>query len=114
MEFTNAGSHPHTIHFHGIHSAAMDGVEGVGRGAIGVGETFTYEFDAAPFGLHLYHCHTTPLKRHIHKGLYGAFIIDPDPALRGPLPTNATRQRRVGELAGVRHGDERVRYQLRR
>jgi FtsP/CotA-like multicopper oxidase with cupredoxin domain len=41
------------------------------------GETFVYEFDAAPFGLHLYHCHTVPLKRHIHKGLYGVFIIDP-------------------------------------
>ena len=33
------------------------------------GETFVYEFDADPFGLHLYHCHTVPLKRHIHKGL---------------------------------------------
>ena len=30
-----------------------------------------------PFGLHLYHCHAVPLKRHIHKGLYGTFIIDP-------------------------------------
>ena len=39
-----------------------------------------YEFDAHPFGCHLYHCHAVPLKRHIHKGLYGAFIIDPDPA----------------------------------
>jgi manganese oxidase len=36
-----------------------------------------YEFDAEPFGLHLYHCHTVPIKRHIHKGLYGAFIVDP-------------------------------------
>ena len=27
--------------------------------------------------MHLYHCHATPLKKHIHKGLYGAFIIDP-------------------------------------
>ena len=33
--------------------------------------------------LHLYHCHTAPLKRHIHKGLYGAFIVNPDPALHG-------------------------------
>jgi FtsP/CotA-like multicopper oxidase with cupredoxin domain len=44
VRFVNAGSHPHSIHFH---------------------------------GMHLYHCHTTPLKKHIHKGLYGAFIIDP-------------------------------------
>jgi FtsP/CotA-like multicopper oxidase with cupredoxin domain len=27
--------------------------------------------------LQLYHCHTPPLRRHIHKGLYGVFIIDP-------------------------------------
>ena len=41
------------------------------------GQSFVYEFDAEPFGLHLYHCHTVPIKRHIHKGLYGVFIIDP-------------------------------------
>jgi FtsP/CotA-like multicopper oxidase with cupredoxin domain len=73
VTFTNAGSHPHTIHFHGIHPANMDGVFEV----VAVGETFTYEFPARPYGMHLYHCHATPLKKHIHKGLYGAFIIDP-------------------------------------
>jgi FtsP/CotA-like multicopper oxidase with cupredoxin domain len=80
LHFTNAGTHPHTIHFHGIHSAFMDGIPGVGRGEINTGESFTYEFEARPFGCHLYHCHSFPLKRHIHKGLYGAFIVDPDPA----------------------------------
>jgi FtsP/CotA-like multicopper oxidase with cupredoxin domain len=55
----------------------MDGVPGAGPGMIDVGESFTYEFDAQPFGCHLYHCHSVPLKRHIHKGLYGAFIVDP-------------------------------------
>lgn len=80
IEFVNASSHPHTIHFHGIHSAVMDGVPGVGPGMIAPGGRFTYEFDAHPFGCHLYHCHAVPLKRHIHKGLYGAFIIDPDPS----------------------------------
>jgi FtsP/CotA-like multicopper oxidase with cupredoxin domain len=79
LEFTNVSSNPHTIHFHGIHSAFMDGVPGVGRGNINPGETFVYEFDAKPFGCHLYHCHSMPLKRHIHKGLYGTFIVDPDP-----------------------------------
>ena len=79
ITFTNAGSHPHTIHFHGIHSAAMDGVPGVGAGMIDPGGSTVYEFDAFPFGCHLYHCHAIPLKRHIHKGLYGAFIVDPDP-----------------------------------
>jgi FtsP/CotA-like multicopper oxidase with cupredoxin domain len=73
VRFTNGGSHPHTVHFHGIHPAGMDGVFEV----VAPGETFRYEFPARPYGLHLYHCHATPLKKHIHKGLYGAFIVDP-------------------------------------
>jgi FtsP/CotA-like multicopper oxidase with cupredoxin domain len=73
VEFVNAGSHPHTIHFHGIHPADMDGVFEV----VPPDNSFTYEFPARPYGMHLYHCHATPLKKHIHKGLYGAFIIDP-------------------------------------
>jgi len=81
IHFVNAGTHPHTIHFHGIHPAAMDGTPGVGEdvggGLIQVGEHFTYEFEARPFGLHLYHCHASPLAGHIAKGLYGAFIVDP-------------------------------------
>lgn len=77
IRFINATDHPHTMHFHGIHPAEMDGVPGVGPGLIQPGESFTYEFDAYPFGLHLYHCHAFPLARHIAKGLYGAFIIDP-------------------------------------
>ena len=76
--FKNLGSHPHSMHFHGIHSARMDGVPGAGL--IGPGEEFIYEFDAKPFGCHLYHCHALPLKRHMHKGMYGMFVIDPDPA----------------------------------
>jgi FtsP/CotA-like multicopper oxidase with cupredoxin domain len=81
IHFVNAGTHPHTIHFHGIHPAVMDGAPGIGEdiggGLVDVGEEFTYEFDARPFGLHLYHCHASPLAGHIAKGLYGAFIIDP-------------------------------------
>jgi FtsP/CotA-like multicopper oxidase with cupredoxin domain len=73
IRFTNNGTHPHSIHFHGIHPANMDGAFEM----IGPGHSFLYEFDAEPFGLHLYHCHTIPLKRHLHKGLYGTFIIDP-------------------------------------
>jgi FtsP/CotA-like multicopper oxidase with cupredoxin domain len=79
LNFVNAGSHPHTIHFHGIHPASMDGVPGIGAGMIDPGQSTVYEFEAAPFGCHFYHCHAIPLKRHIHKGLYGAFIVDPDP-----------------------------------
>jgi FtsP/CotA-like multicopper oxidase with cupredoxin domain len=73
VNFVNAGSHPHTIHFHGVHPSNMDGAFEI----VEPGGRYTYEFDAAPFGLHLYHCHAVPLKRHIHKGLYGAFIVDP-------------------------------------
>lgn len=73
VHFSNAGTHAHTIHFHGIHPAKMDGV----FEAVHPGEQFVYEFDALPAGLHLYHCHAVPLRRHIHKGLYGAFVVDP-------------------------------------
>jgi len=79
VRFQNAGSHPHTIHFHGIHPANMDGV----FETVVPGRSYVYEFPARPYGMHLYHCHSTPLKKHIHKGLYGAFIIDP-PTPRSP------------------------------
>jgi len=78
IKFINGSTHPHSMHFHGIHAARMDGVPGAGL--VEPGGEFTYEFDAQPYGCHLYHCHALPLKRHIHKGLYGAFIVDPDPA----------------------------------
>jgi FtsP/CotA-like multicopper oxidase with cupredoxin domain len=77
IRFVNAADHPHTIHFHGIHTATMDGVPGVGPGNIEPGQETVYEFPAEPFGLHLYHCHSIPLADHIAKGLYGAFVIDP-------------------------------------
>src|SRR5215217_2835851 len=73
VNFTNAGSHPHTIHFHGIHPTNQDGVFEIVKS----GGEFTYEFEARPAGFHPYHCHSTPLKKHIHKGLYGTLIIDP-------------------------------------
>jgi FtsP/CotA-like multicopper oxidase with cupredoxin domain len=103
VEFVNGGSHPHTIHFHGIHSSAMDGVPGQGAGNIAPGQSTVYEFDAFPFGCHLYHCHTSPLKRHIHKGLYGAFLIDPDPA-RHPDQRALAERRTVdgARAAGIR------------
>jgi manganese oxidase len=75
VHFVNQGSHPHTIHFHGWHAPEMDG--SLAEHQVVPGGTFTYEFTADPFGLHLYHCHAVPLKRHIHKGLYGPFIVDP-------------------------------------
>lgn len=77
VHLVNGSEHPHTIHFHGLHPAAMDGVPDVGAGVIDPGERTTYEFEAEPFGLHLYHCHVGALAEHIARGLYGTFIVDP-------------------------------------
>jgi FtsP/CotA-like multicopper oxidase with cupredoxin domain len=73
VHFINEGDMPHGIHFHGIHAANADGAF---QSVIPGSKTF-YEFDAQPFGLHLYHCHMSPLPNHIYKGLYGFFIVDP-------------------------------------
>jgi len=75
IHFRNNGSHAHTIHFHGFHPANMDGVFEI----VEPDGSYTYEFTAEPFGLHPYHCHVMPVKKHIEKGLYGTLIIDPDP-----------------------------------
>jgi manganese oxidase len=70
--FYNQAGHSHSLHFHGVHPAEMDGVRPVSNGKATI-----YEFDAEPYGVHLYHCHIEPVTRHISKGLYGMFIIDP-------------------------------------
>lgn len=99
IRLINNGSHPHSLHFHGIHAARMDGVPGAG--VIGPGEEFVYEFDAKPFGCHLYHCHALPLARHIHKGMYGLFVIDPDPA-RHPDHLDVAKSRLLGSPENAR------------
>lgn len=99
IQFNNQGSHAHNIHFHGIHSPRMDGLPGVGE--VLPGDTFIYEFEAQPYGCHLYHCHSTPLRRHIHKGLYGAFIVDPDPE-RHSEAINVARSRLLGTEENAR------------
>ena len=73
INFINNGSKPHSVHFHGIHAADMDGVFEM----ISPGGKFTYEFVAEPFGVFPYHCHMSPLEEHIAHGLYGAYIVDP-------------------------------------
>lgn len=73
INFINNGSMPHSLHFHGIHPAEMDGVFEM----ISPGGRFTYEFVAEPFGVFPYHCHMTPLEEHIAHGLYGVYIVDP-------------------------------------
>lgn len=93
ITFKNGSEHPHTMHFHGIHPSEMDGVPGLGASVIMPGASTIYEFDAEPFGLHLYHCHVGPLAEHIARGLYGTFIVDP-PGGRAP----------ADELIMVMHG----------
>jgi hypothetical protein len=73
INFINNGSKPHSVHFHGIHAAEMDGVFEM----ISPGGRFTYEFVAEPFGVFPYHCHMSPLEEHIAHGLYGVYIVDP-------------------------------------
>ncbi|HEV7918131.1 MAG TPA: multicopper oxidase domain-containing protein [Solirubrobacterales bacterium] len=73
VKFLNGSKHPHTIHFHGIHPANMDGVLEI----VDPGKEFLYEFEARPAGVHPYHCHVPPLREHIARGLYGTMIIDP-------------------------------------
>jgi FtsP/CotA-like multicopper oxidase with cupredoxin domain len=73
INFINNGTHPHSIHTHGIHRAEMDGVfENIGPGG-----RFVYEFYAEQFGVYPYHCHVMPLEEHISRGLYGMYIVDP-------------------------------------
>jgi manganese oxidase len=70
--FYNRAGHAHSLHFHGQHPSEMDGIKPVRNNGV-----FIYEFDATPYGVHLYHCHIAPVARHIGKGLYGMFIVDP-------------------------------------
>ncbi|WP_372608190.1 multicopper oxidase domain-containing protein [Halorientalis litorea] len=80
IELTNGNRHGHTIHPHVKNvNPRMDGIPQNGPGLIETGETFTYEWQAEPMGCHLYHCHALPLKEHIHRGMYGTVIVDPDP-----------------------------------
>lgn len=76
--FYNRAGHSHSLHFHGVHPADMDGVKPVKNNSVMI-----YEFDAEPYGVHPYHCHIAPVTRHIGKGIYGMMIIDP-PTPRPP------------------------------
>jgi len=70
--FRNADSTSHSLHVHGVHPAAMDGIEPVRQGHMAI-----YEFDLPRAGLYPYHCHVAPVTRHVGKGLYGLLVVDP-------------------------------------
>ena len=89
VNFSNKSISDHTIHFHGIHPANMDGAEEIVKPEA----SYTYEFVAEPFGLQFYHCHTLPVSLHFNRGLFGALIIDP----KNPRP-------KAKELMMIAHG----------
>jgi FtsP/CotA-like multicopper oxidase with cupredoxin domain len=116
VTFDNADTHAHTIHPHLRNLAPeMDGIPQNGPGVLDAeDDPFTYQWLAQPAGVHFYHCHSLPLKEHIHRGLYGAMIVDPDPErvrehprdyvnYHGPID-DAYRDRLV-EQARRRHRD---------
>jgi FtsP/CotA-like multicopper oxidase with cupredoxin domain len=73
VKFINKTPLPHTIHFHGNHDDANDGVSP----QVMPGETYVYNITAAPAGALMYHCHAHPTSLHIRMGMYGALIVDP-------------------------------------
>ncbi|MDX2271058.1 MAG: multicopper oxidase domain-containing protein [Cyanobacteriota bacterium] len=99
IRFSNRSTHAHTLHFHGIHQARVDGVPGTLEAM--PGQEVVYEFEAKPFGCHLYHCHSAPFKRHLHKGLYGVFVVDPNPK-RHPEQEAVARSRVLGSRENAR------------
>ncbi|MFB5613187.1 MAG: multicopper oxidase domain-containing protein, partial [Nitrosarchaeum sp.] len=73
VKFVNETPYAHTIHFHGTHDSANDGV----FPQIMPGEEYTYHFVAHEAGLFMYHCHAFPTSEHVRMGMFGAMIIDP-------------------------------------
>ncbi len=73
VKFINETPYAHTIHFHGTHDSANDGV----FPQILPGEEYTYHFVAEEAGFFMYHCHAFPTTEHVRMGMYGAMIIDP-------------------------------------
>lgn len=73
----NTHNQPHTLHFHGVISVAME-MDGVPHTSLQVlpGESYTYEFVATNPGTHAYHCHVDTFTHHDF-GMYGAIIIEP-------------------------------------
>lgn len=69
---------PYTVHLHGDHPSAQDGVFEI----VPPNGTYTYDFIATPAGALMYHCHVSPVMQHVRMGLYGAFIVYP----KKPLP----------------------------
>lgn len=73
-----------SIHFHGMHLPnKQDGVPPFTQKEIEPGKSYTYEFLAGHAGTYMYHPHINSVDQ-IDKGLYGAFIIEPQSNLGQP------------------------------
>ncbi|XP_076087804.1 uncharacterized protein LOC143058220 isoform X1 [Mytilus galloprovincialis] len=75
-----------TIHWHGLHqkkSPWSDGVAFVTQCPILPGQSYTYKFNAKPFGTSFYHAHIGDQRT---MGLYGPLIIIPTPGQKVVLP----------------------------
>ena len=73
IKYINKSPIPHTIHFHGNHDDANDGV----TPQVMPGQTYLYNITGEPAGALMYHCHAPPTSLHIRMGMYGALIVDP-------------------------------------
>jgi FtsP/CotA-like multicopper oxidase with cupredoxin domain len=74
---TNKLPEPTTVHWHGILLPnGMDGISGLTQPAIGVGETWAYEFTLRQHGTFMYHPHADEMTQ-LAFGMMGLFIVHP-------------------------------------
>jgi manganese oxidase len=74
---TNNLPEPTSVHWHGILLPnGMDGVAGLTQPAIGVGETWAYEFTLRQHGTCMYHPHADEMVQ-MALGMMGMFIVHP-------------------------------------
>lgn len=69
----NQASRRVTLHFHGMHEIAYDGVHEI----VEPGESYTYWLNGTPPGTYMYHSHVLPLAQTENRVASGAFIVDP-------------------------------------
>ncbi len=115
--FKNNGSHPHSMHFHGIHAARMDGVPGAGADRPGrrVRLRIRRQARSAAISIIATRCRWRGTSTRACTAL---FVIDPDPA-QHPEQADVARSRLLGtpenaRVAGNGDGDERLRHEFRR